>query len=132
MLLPPTASRSCCLPSSGMLLCSKPTEVKALLTLIQSAIPSAPAPSTWFFEKSSAVRVVFSFKASNKAFGPSGVGIHGPKLSPSLSYAPILLSERFSVFNALLNRMFNGQKCSTENKFVSIGLVQTKQNSNSS
>ena len=46
--------------------------------------------------------------------------------------APIWLLTRMRLVNALLTRMVNGQMCSTENKFVSIGRMQTKQNSHSS
>ena len=46
--------------------------------------------------------------------------------------APTLFHLRSRLVNALLTRMVNGQKFSTENKFVSIGRVQTKHNANSS
>ena len=46
--------------------------------------------------------------------------------------APILFISRLRLVNDLLNPMFNGQKCSRENKFVSVGRTQTKHNSQSS
>ena len=44
---------------------------------------------------------------------------------------PISFWSKLAEVNALLTRKFNGQKCSTDNKFVSIGRMHTKHNSNS-
>ena len=62
-------------------------------------------------------KAVLCFSASQRTRAPS---------------MPRLFEFRSKAFKALLTRTSNGQKCASENKFVSIGRMQTKQNSHRS
>ena len=129
MLLLPTAARSCRQPSSGIELYLKSTDFSALL--IFGTIP--------FHEGKSGHKLVNigrmqtkSISNNTKAASGSTYDCGSAAAMASAPPAPISLAQRSRLVNALLTRMVNGQKCSTENKFVSIGRMQTKQNSHSS
>ena len=131
MFLPFTVSRSCCLPLSGMLLHLKSTEFSALLVF----------GTIVFHEGENGHKLVSigrmqtqtkSISNNTEAASGSTYDCGSTAAMASAPPAPISLTLRSRLVNALLTRMFNRQNCSTENKFMSIRRMQTKHNSKSS
>ena len=116
MFLPFTASRSCCLSASGILLFLKSTEFSALLTWSIPAKDCAPVAPTPLLRSSSVSRVLLDSSASLRAAVPS---------------SPMLLALKSADFSALLifgTIPFHEGK--SGHKLVNIGRMQTKSISN--